>query len=145
MSETAIISQEYQSFSTLFRKLNRYIVLIKKRHFHLPGAGRLDDAEVVEAKRFLDDLLGEIIADLKNVRDAAAHPPATRRVPKVLIKRLQEHQKARMAWYVDDLEELRQALRGNCALNEDLIKCLDDLIGQLDLETNALYRKLMRR
>ena len=145
MSETAIISHEYQSFSDLFRKLNRYIVLIKKQHFHLPGAERLHDAEVSEAKRFLDDLLGDIIADLENTREASARTPVTRRVPKVLVKRLQEHHKARMAWYVDDLMELRQALMGNCALNEDLINCLDDLIGQIDLETNALYRKLMRR
>ncbi len=141
MSESAIISHEYQSFADLFRTLNRYVVLIKKLHFRLPGAERVGDAEVAEAKRFLDDLLRDVIGDLR----AVTRPSGARRVPKILIKRLQDHHKARMAWYVDDLEALRQALTGNRALNEDLIRCLDDLVGQLDLETNALYRKLMRR
>ena len=145
MSETGIISQEYQNTADLFRDINRAVVLLKKRHFRLSGATRITEQDLIEAKQLLVSVLRQVVAKLggENVcAESVGEPPE---IPPFFLKRLYQRNQGTLAWYMEDLEELQRVLDEDRPLTEEMIKRLDELCGQLDAETTSIYRKLWRK
>jgi hypothetical protein len=65
-------------------------------------------------------------------------------VPPFFVKRLQERHGNEMEWYLDDLRDLRTAVREAKPLTNESISHLDELCSQLDAETSAIHRRLWR-
>lgn len=145
MSETGIISQEYQNAADLFRDINRAVVVLKKRHFKLSGASQITEQELLEARQLLVGVLRQLVAKLgmENSSEAGENEPT--QIPPLFLKRLYQRNQGTISWYVEDLEELRRVLDEDTPLTEEMIKRLDELCGQLDAETTSIYRKLWRK
>ncbi|MEH2413303.1 hypothetical protein [Nostoc sp.] len=145
MSGIGIISQEYKSTANLFKNLNDYIILLKKHHFKLQSANKITAQEIITARNYLANILGQIVAQLSDSNGVGEGEQNPSQVPPFFIKRLQEQHKGDISWYKNDLEEVQQGLVGDEPLTEKFIVHLDELCEQLDAETTRLYRKLRRR
>jgi hypothetical protein len=144
MSETGIISQEYQKAADLFRDINRAVVLIKKRHYKLAGASLISEQEMLEARRLLVSVLRRLSAKLGQDTSQSAEEEEPL-IPPFFLKRLYQQKQGVLPWFVDDLEELRRCIEEDCDLTDDMVSRLDELCGQLDAETTSIYRKLWRK
>lgn len=145
MSETGIISQEYENTAELFRAINESVIVLKKKHFNLTGAAQVTTEDISEARKLLTDLLRQLIEELEHEPSALVTEDTSLQVPPFFIKRLQERHSGEMQWYLKDLRELLQALEEERPLTGDLITYLDELCGQLDAETTAIHRRLWRK
>jgi hypothetical protein len=149
MSETGIISQEYENTAELFRAINESVIVLKKKHFNLTGAAQVTSEDLSGARKLLTDLLRQLIEELENEPSAPVSAAGTEgtslQVPPFFIKRLQERHSGAMQWYLNDLRALLQALEEGRPLTRDLLSYLDELCGQLDAETTAIHRRLWRK
>lgn len=145
MSETGIISQEYQNSADLFRDINQSVIALKKRHFNLAGATRITGEEMSGAKRMLVAVLRRLIERLEPQSSARDADDGSVQIPPFFLKRLQERHSGEIQWYVEDLREVAQAIEEERPLTDDLIARLDELCGQLDAETTAIHRRLWRK
>ncbi|WP_353933388.1 hypothetical protein WJM97_23170 (plasmid) [Okeanomitos corallinicola TIOX110] len=145
MSGIGIISQEYKSTANLFKNLNDYIILLKKHHFKLKSGENITSQEIISARNYLSNILGQIVTQLGDSNGVGEGEQNLPKVPPFFIKRLQEQHKGDISWYKNDLEEVQQSLVGNEPLTDKFIDHLDELCEQLDAETTRLYRKLRRR
>lgn len=145
MSETGIISQEYQNTAELFRTINQSVIVLKKKHFNLNGAAQLSTKDISEARRLLSDLLRQLIEKLSDDSSTLLTDDDSLQVPLFFIKRLQERHSGEIQWYLQDLQKLLKALEEGQPLTEELIAYLDELCGQLDAETTAIHRRLWRK
>jgi len=145
MSETGIISQEYQDTAELFRDINRSVMLLKKHHFQLSGAKQISDQDLLEARQLIASVLRQLVAKLNKEVSFATEEKMSSRVPPFFLKRLRERHRGELQWYVEDLQELRLAIEDAQPLTDELIAHLDELCGQLDAETTSIYRKLWRK
>lgn len=66
MSQTGVISQEYQKMVELFRDINHSIIVLKKKHYRLPGAATLTSVDLLEANQVLTEVLDQITAQLQS-------------------------------------------------------------------------------
>jgi rubrerythrin len=145
MSETGIISQEYENTAELFRAINQSVIVLKKKHFNLTGAAQVTSGDLSEARKLLTDLLRQLIEKLEHEPSVLMTEDTSLQVPPFFIKRLQERHSGEMQWYLKDLRELLQALEEGRPLTGNLITYLDELCGQLDAETTAIHRRLWRK
>lgn len=145
MSETGIISQEYQNAADLFRDINRAVVILKKCHFSLAGAIQITEQEMLESRQLLAGVLRQLVAKLGTETTLAQGETGQSQIPPLFLKRLYQKNQGALDWYVKDLEELRRVLEEDGPLTEEMIKRLDELCGQLDAETTSIYRKLWRK
>ena len=146
MSETGVLSQEYQNMADLFRDINRSVIVIKKLHFNLSGASQITDEELAGARGMLTSVLRRLIEIFRSHSPAqGAGDDDALQLPPFFLKRLHELHSAEMQWYVDDLSEVMKAVEGERPLTGDLIAHLDELCGQLDAETTAIHRRLWRK
>jgi hypothetical protein len=145
MSETGIISQEYQNAADLFRDINRAVVILKKLHFKLSGASQITEQELLESRQLLASVLRQLVAKLGKETPPAEGEIEQPQIPPLFLKRLYQKNQGTLDWYVEDLEELRRVLDEDGPLTEEMIKRLDELCGQLDAETTSIYRKLWRK
>jgi uncharacterized coiled-coil protein SlyX len=145
MSETGIISQEYQNAADLFRDINRAVVILKKRYFKLSGASQITEQESSDSRRLLVSVLRQLVAKLGKESSPMEEKQETTQIPPFFLKRLYQRNQGTISWYVEDLEELCSVLDKDRQLTEEMIKQLDELCGQLDAETTSIYRKLWRK
>lgn len=145
MSETGIISQEYQNTAELFRAINQSVIVLKKKHFNLTGAAQLTTEALSEARKLLSDLLRQLIEKLDHDSSVLPTDDNSLQVPPFFIKRLQERHSGEMQWYLQDLQKLLKALEEERPLTDELVSYLDELCGQLDAETTAIHRRLWRK
>src|SRR5712672_2150966 len=64
MSDTGIVVRGYHELLTLFRKVNRSTIILKKHYFDLQETDQSKKRELSEAKKFLIRLLKHILAEI---------------------------------------------------------------------------------
>ena len=145
MSETGIISQEYQHAADLFRDINRAVVRLKKRYFGLSGASLITEAELLESRQLLARILRQLVLSLGSDPSLSEGENESTQIPPLFLKRLYQRNQGTLTWYVEDLEKLQRVLEEDQPLTKEMITRLDELCGQLDAETTSIYRKLWRK
>jgi hypothetical protein len=170
MGTTGMLSWQYRNISTLLRKVNRSVTLLKIRHYQLAGFEAIKEEELLEARQFLADVLskmidhsnsnpfknlGEVTASLSeasyftfaNIKYRAAPFSETNeyaQFPQHITKHARKKQKEASKATVAKLQSFHALLLEDQPLSEELIHCLDDLCLDLDAQATKMYQNLRR-
>lgn len=151
MSDISGLSQDYSSASELASALNRSLIVLKKRHFALPGSEQLGPAQIDEARQTLAAIV-RILALLLRSGPGGDAPSeaaveAAGRVPPSLISRLKDEWSGALQWRLQDLDAIAQRLSDPVTLHDMTpqdFERLDELARAAEAETSQVFRLMMR-
>lgn len=148
MSDVSVLSHEYKTASELSQTLNDALILVKKAHWALPGAGEISEEALANARTSLANIVATI-AQLLGAPDVGEEAPEALSAPAVsggLVSRVREEHSGDLAYFLEDLAALALRLRGPSArLTDADLRLLDELASAADAETSNVFRRLMRK
>jgi hypothetical protein len=129
MSDISALSHDYEATSEFAEKVNNAVLGLKrslKRPQKMPDLAAL--ADIVRA-----------------VRTQLASSEKSTAVPPEVVDRLSSEHQNQMSYLVDDLDTAEGALRGQSAVDEEVIRVLDAICDAADASASAMFRRLRRR
>lgn len=146
MSDLGLLSHQYQALAELSRQLRHQILYLKRIYFHLPEIKdeQLNQAHVTANLYRVALFLSEVVA----LDDESAWPDIwldDSPLPMAVVERLRKEHELDRARYIRQLDRLAEHLRSNLSeLTEKDIALLEDIAQATNLDTNAVFRRLMR-
>jgi hypothetical protein len=142
MSDMTSLSHEYAAVADFAQEVNSAVVTIKKEQLGLgnPAAPKTDSIE--EKRR----ALAVVIEDLMH-RLMASGTGKTAKiiVPEDVLSRLEAKHQSQMAYFVEDLRAVFEALAKGLVLEERQVASLDEICDAADASASATFRRLRRR
>lgn len=129
MSDISALSHDYEATSEFAEKVNNAVLGLKrslKRPQKMPDLAAL--ADIVRA-----------------VRTQLASSEKSTAVPPEVVDRLSSEHQNQMSYLLDDLDTAEGALRGQSAVDEEVIRVLDAICDAADASASAMFRRLRRR
>jgi hypothetical protein len=147
MSDVSVLSHEYKTASELSQILNDALILVKKSHWALPGAGEISEEALTRARTSLANIVASL-AQLLGAPNVGEEAPEVLSAPAVsgsLVSRVREEHSGDLSYFLDDLAALARRLREpETRLTDADLRLLDELASAADAETSNVFRRLMR-
>jgi len=141
MSDTSVVSHEYDSMAAVAQRMNAAILTIKRVELHLAGSDRID-ARILDAERVhLKAIVRGIAARLSDARPASAE---TSGIPEALVLGVKRAYGARLRFFLQDLDAITTSLERRQPLTQEQLKLLDAISSVADAEASRVFRRLSR-
>jgi len=142
MSDMTSLSHEYAAAADFAQEVNSAVVTIKKEQLGL-GIPPAPDSDSIRQKRqalaaVIEDLLHRLTASRKGKNSGIV-------VPEDVLGRLEAKHQSQMAYFVDDLKAVSDALSKGLPLEERQVASLDEICDAADASASATFRRLRRR
>ncbi len=142
MSDISSLSHNYASTTDFSHHVNQAVLILKKLYL---GSGK----EIVE-KDFAEAtiLVGGMVHHLLQRMGADVEPSKAQyavAIPEDVLTRLEEKQRGKLKYFMDDLTKLNETLSSGGELSAEEIELLDSICEVADASASATFRKLWRR
>ncbi len=142
MSDMTSLSHEYAAAADFAQEVNTAVVTIKKEQLGLSNPPALN-TDSIEQKRqalaaVIEDFLHRLMASGKGKNSKIV-------VPEDVLSRLEAKHQSQMAYFVDDLRAVSEALAKGLPLEERQVALLDEICDAADASASATFRRLRRR
>src|SRR5260370_29007251 len=111
MSDVSVLSHEYKTASELSQTLNDALILVKKAHWALPGAGEISEEALTRARTSLANIVASL-AQLLSAPNVGEEAPEVLSAPAVsgsLVSRVRAEHSGDPTYFLDDLASLAQS------------------------------------
>lgn len=143
MSDMSSLSHEYASSADFSREINDAVLLLK-RQFVGGSPPKMEPADSNETILRLRDVLANLLERLGGSVDlSAAHAEVA--IPEDVLARINEEHRGDLAYFLDDLKHLIDALSSAGRLGRKEVDVLDSICEAADASASATFRKLWRR
>lgn len=149
MSDSGLLSYEYNELATLARQLKDWTIALKQVFYKIPQSTEEEavQADLDTALRGLKRTV-EFLCDVIEVEDEGAWPEhwlTSLPLPTLVVERLRKAHTFEGPLYVSRLERLRDRLQvGISSLTRKDIELIDDIVLATNADANAIFRRLMR-
>jgi len=136
MSEISALSHEYESSAKLAEELNEAILTIKKSRLHQRTGLSQDQRKT----------LASTVGRLRQQLEAGDVGAQGEFLPQEMVERVGERHRARMAYFLDDLNRTIDVLVNDLVpLDDSIVGVLDEICDAADETASAVFRRMRRR
>jgi ABC-type transporter Mla subunit MlaD len=141
MSDTSVVSHEYDNIAEVAQRMNAAILTIKKIELRLAGFEQIDMRTVEAERSHLEGSIRGIAALLSDARPASAE---TSGIPEALVLGVRRAYGARLRFFLQDLDAITTSLERRQPLTQEQLKLLDAISSVADAEASRVFRRLSR-
>ncbi len=147
MSDMTALSHEYETSASFAERVNAAVLQVKKACFHRDNMPEPAVDALADSSKQLANILGELAVRLASLRQSGdqIQLPQAMEVPEEVLERIENKQRSRLAYFIEDLELAAEALAGKGKIDNRVLGTLDEVCEAADAIASAMFRRLRRR